>query len=125
MAVYIEHTAGKLPVWLSPEQIRFLTVNQTAEFVDFANNLANKAKRLGIRVGVDDSNESVGKKIREAERKKVPYTIVVGEKEIETGETQPRVRKDLIVQETSRIKLDNFIKTVANEAKSRTSHSTM
>ena len=125
MAVYIEHTAGKLPVWLSPEQIRFITVNQTTEFVDFANNLADKAKQLGIRVSVDASNESVGKKIRDAENKKVPYTIVVGEKEIEANETQPRIRKDLIVQEAGRIKLDNFIKTVANEAKSRTSHSTM
>jgi threonyl-tRNA synthetase len=125
MAIYIEHTYGKLPVWLSPEQIRFLTVNQTDEIVNCANDWAQKAKDLGLRAGVDASNESVGKKIRESESKRIPYTIVIGGKEVKSEETIPRVRKDLIVQISSSIKLANFIKTVANEAKTRSSHSTM
>lgn len=125
LSVYIEHTAGKFPVWLAPEQIRLITVNQTEPITNFAANFAQQAKILGLRVSVDNSNESVGKKIRNAEKMKVPYTIVIGEKELETGTTTPRVRSDMAVQLESPIKLDNFLKTVANEAKSRTTHTTI
>jgi threonyl-tRNA synthetase len=121
----IEHFAGKFPVWLSPEQIRFITVNQTDEIVKFAQKLVADAKDLGLRSYVDSSNETVSKKIREAEGLKVPYVIVIGEKELKTGETTPRVRSDLVVQEPKPIKLNNFLNTVANEAKSRTTHTTM
>jgi threonyl-tRNA synthetase len=121
----IEHFGGKFPVWLAPEQIRIATVNQTDKVVKFAKDAADKAKDLGLRVKVDDGNESVGKKIREAETMKVPYTIVIGEKEVETGATTPRMRKDLEVQEPTSMKIENFLKTVSNEAKSRTTHTTM
>ncbi|HUD03341.1 MAG TPA: threonine--tRNA ligase [Patescibacteria group bacterium] len=125
LSMFIEHTAGKFPVWLAPEQIRIATVNQTEKIVKFAKDLAEQASKLGLRVGVDDGNESVGKKIRNAETIKLPYTLVIGEKELETGTTIPRMRSDLVVQEPSLIKIDNFLKTVANEAKSRTTHTTM
>jgi threonyl-tRNA synthetase len=126
ISILIEHTAGKFPVWLAPEQIRFITVNQTDALVNFANDIKDKAKELGLRVSVDNDNESVGKKIRNAEKMKIPYVIVIGEKEVETGETVPRIRGDISVQEPPRpIKLDHFIKTVHNEAKSHTSHTTM
>jgi len=121
----IEHFAGKFPVWLAPEQIRLITVNQTDALVAYAEKIAADGNELGLRVVVDNSNESVGKKIRTSEKLKVPYTIVVGEQELETKETTPRIRGDLIVQEPSKIKLSNFLKTVANEAKTRTSHTTM
>jgi threonyl-tRNA synthetase len=120
LSVYIEHTAGKFPVWLAPEQVRVITVNQEQTTVDFAEKLAEQAKQLGLRLNIDNSNESVGKKIRAAELAKVPYTIVLGEKEIQSGEVVPRVRKDMAVHdEHQAIKSEDFLKTVANEAKSR------
>jgi threonyl-tRNA synthetase len=125
LSVYIEHTAGKFPVWVAPEQIRLISVNQTDEIVAFADSVAVKATELGLRVIVDNSNESVGKKIRDAEKSKVPYTLVIGEKEVETGEVTPRVRGDLSVQDPATLEIEHFLKTVHNEAKTRTSHTTI
>ena len=120
LAVYIEHTAGKFPVWLAPEQVRLVTVNQEKPTVDFAAKMLEKAKGLGLRVTVDNSNESVGKKIRDAEVWKVPYTVVIGEKEIESGKLTARIRKDIEVQtEHQAVSIEEFLGTVANEAKSR------
>lgn len=120
LAVYIEHTAGRFPVWLAPEQIRLATVNQEKETLAFADKLAKQAEALGLRPEVDGSNESVGKKIRAAELAKVPYTIVIGEKEIASGEVTPRIRKDMAVHENGEpIGVEQFLKTVAHEARSR------
>jgi threonyl-tRNA synthetase len=116
----IEHTAGRFPIWLAPEQIRLITVNQESDTVGFADEVLAKAKKLGLRLSVDNSNESVGKKIRAAELTKVPYTVVIGAKEIESGEVVPRVRKDIAVSdEDVTLGVDEFLKTVANEAKAR------
>ena len=116
----IEHFAGKFPVWLAPEQIRLITVNQEERIKTFAGDVRQQAKDLGLRVVIDDSNESVGKKIRNSELMKVPYTIVIGEKEIDTGQVTPRVRSDIEVQESHQGRaVADFLKTVANEAKSR------
>lgn len=126
MSVYIEHTAGKFPVWVAPEQIRLISVNQEDETVSFVNELADQAKRLGLRVKVDNDNESVGKKIRAAEVAKVPYSVVIGEKEIQTGEVTPRIRKDIAVSEqTASRTVDEFLKTVAHEAKARVSRTSL
>ncbi|HEY1064316.1 MAG TPA: threonine--tRNA ligase [Candidatus Saccharimonadales bacterium] len=126
MSVYIEHTAGKFPVWVAPEQIRVITVNQEENTVEFAEKLRQQARSLGLRVQVDNNNESVGKKIRAAEVDKVPYTIVLGEKEMSGGEVIPRIRKDLAVQdETAPRTLDEFLQTVAHEAKSRVSKTSL
>jgi threonyl-tRNA synthetase len=126
MAVYIEHTAGKFPVWLAPEQIRFITVNQEPETTDFADTLKKKGDELGLRATVDNSNESVGKKIRDAELWKVPYTIVIGEKEIGGASITPRIRQDLaVIAAHPEMPPENFLKTVANEAKSRVNKSSM
>jgi threonyl-tRNA synthetase len=121
----LEHFAGKFPVWLAPEQIRLITVNQTDEIVKYANNVADEAKALGLRVFVDDTNESVGKKIRQAENMKIPYSIIIGEKEIKSGKTTPRVRGDLVVQESLELNISDFIKTISHEAKSRTTKTTV
>jgi threonyl-tRNA synthetase len=126
LAVYIEHTAGKFPVWLAPEQIRFISVNQEDSTVAFVAKLRQQAKALGLRVTVDNGNESVGKKIREAEVWKVPYTVVIGEKEIGGGPLAPRIRGDLAVSEETRsYTVEEFLKTVANETKSRVSKSSL
>jgi len=120
LSVYIEHTAGKFPVWVAPEQVRLATVNQESTTVEFAANVVAKATELGLRVVADNDNESVGKKIRAAELAKVPYTIVVGEKEIETSQVTPRIRKDLATSdEPKTLSIDDFLAALATEAKAR------
>ncbi|MEK7599435.1 MAG: threonine--tRNA ligase [Patescibacteria group bacterium] len=120
LSVYIEHTAGKFPIWLAPEQVRVITVNQEDATVAFADKILSQAKEKGVRLHVDNSNESVGKKIRAAEVAKVPYTLVIGEKEIASGEVVPRIRKDMAVMDVPMtIGIDQFLGTVVNEAKSR------
>jgi threonyl-tRNA synthetase len=120
LSVYIEHTAGRFPVWVAPEQVRLITVNQEEKTVAFAERIRNQAKEFNLRVTVDNSNESVGKKIRAAEVAKVPYTVVIGEKEIASGEVTPRIRQDMAVKEGGRaVGVEEFLKTVANEAKAR------
>jgi threonyl-tRNA synthetase len=126
LSVYIEHTAGKFPVWTAPEQIRLITVNQEEATVTFASEVARQAKELGLRLVVDNDNESVGKKIRNAEMLKVPYSVVIGQKEIETSEVTPRIRKDIAVSEEARsYTVEEFLKTVAHEAKSRVSKTSL
>ncbi len=126
LSVYIEHTAGRFPVWNAPEQIRLISVNQEEETIKFVQSVVQKAKGLGLRTTVDNSNESVGKKIRSAEMWKIPYTVVLGEKEIGGSELVPRIRKDLAVNDEAKsYALDEFLKTVANEAKSRVSKTSL
>ncbi|HUA12903.1 MAG TPA: threonine--tRNA ligase [Candidatus Sulfotelmatobacter sp.] len=120
MGVYIEHTAGKFPVWLAPEQVRLITVNQEDETLQYADKIVAMAKKHGLRVILDNDNESVGKKIRSAEVYKVPYVVVIGEKEIKSNQVTPRIRSDLNVKEGERsLTSEDFLKTVANEAKTR------
>jgi len=126
LSVFIEHTAGRFPVWVAPEQARLISVNQEPATIAFVEKIVAQAKELGLRVSVDNSNESVGKKIRAAEIWKVPYTVVLGEKEIAGGELVPRIRKDLAVSdETKGYTVDEFLKTVANEAKTRVSKTSL
>jgi threonyl-tRNA synthetase len=126
LSVYIEHTAGKFPVWNAPEQLRLISVNQEDSTLDFATELEKKAKALGIRVTVDNSNESVGKKIRAAEVWKVPYTVVIGEKEVAGGDLTPRIRGDLAVSDTAKgYTPEELLGTIANEAKSRVSKTSL
>jgi threonyl-tRNA synthetase len=120
LAVYIEHTAGKFPIWLAPEQVRFITVNQEETTMAFAKKIASRGRELGLRLTVDNTNESVGKKIRAAEIARVPYTIVIGEKEVASEQVVPRIRKDMAVMDIPMtVGAEEFLKTVANEAKSR------
>ncbi|HEX7368351.1 MAG TPA: threonine--tRNA ligase [Candidatus Saccharimonadales bacterium] len=126
LSVYIEHTAGKFPVWLAPEQVRLITVNQESDTVEFAQKVQNQGVELGLRVTIDNSNESVGKKIRDAEVWKVPYTVVIGEKEMSSDRVVPRIRKDMdVLAAHPELNFDEFLKTVANEAKARVSQSSM
>ena len=120
LTVLIEHFAGKFPVWLAPEQIRVATLNQEDDTVKFAVKLVEQAKALGLRASLDNSSESVGKKIRASEMMKVPYTIVIGGKEIESSKVTPRIRKDMEVGTNAEaVSINEFLKTVANEAKGR------
>lgn len=119
MAVYIEHTGGKFPVWLAPEQVRVATLNDTEPVVKLAREVVSKAKELGVRATLDDSNESVGKKIHEAEAMKVPYTVVIGTKELENNQVAPRVRSDLAKLESESFKIGDFLEKIAQDAKNR------
>lgn len=122
----LEKTYGKLPVWLSPQQVRIITVNQEEQTLQFAQEVVEKGRALGLRIAADNDNESVGKKIRAAELARIPYTVVLGQKEVETGEVIPRIRKDITVSEqTASRTIDEFLKTVAHENKSRVSRTSL
>ena len=125
LSILIEHTAGKFPLWLSPVQVQLITVNATDEMLAYATGVASDMKGQGLRVEVDSSNESVGKKIRASELAKVPYAIVLGDKEKTSNKVTPRIRKDLVAGEPVEYSMADFIKTVAHEAKSRTSKSSL
>ena len=82
-AVLIEHTAGHFPLWLTPDQVAILPISE--KYNDYAKTVAQSLEQQGLRVSIDDRNEKIGRKIRDNELKRVPYMIVVGEKEQEEG----------------------------------------
>ncbi len=125
LSVFIEHTEGRFPVWLAPEQIRLITVNQTEELVQYTESLYEKAKNLGLRVTMDNTNESVGKKIRNAEKMKIPYVCVIGEQELRSEQTTPRVRTDMGDQPADKIDISSFMDTVLKEMNSRAPKTTL
>lgn len=127
LSIYIEHCAGRFPLWLAPEQLRIIQVKDSEEVVQFVQRLRAKAEELGIRYKIDDDNESVGKKIRAASTMKVPYTLVIGEKEVSEGKLIPRVREDLAVagREDQGYEIDHFFVSIANEVKTRASRSSL
>jgi threonyl-tRNA synthetase len=119
LSVYIEHTAGHFPVWLAPEQVRVIALNDEKPVLKLATDVVKKAKELGIRAELDDSNESVGKKIREAEIMKVPYTLVIGQKEIKSQQVVPRLRGDLGKGSDKSVAIEDFLQKVADDARRR------
>ncbi|HEU5004962.1 MAG TPA: threonine--tRNA ligase [Candidatus Saccharimonadales bacterium] len=117
LSVYIEHTAGRFPVWLAPEQLRIATLNQDDKIVAHANELCKQAIKAGLRAEVDDSNDTVGKKIRDAETAKVPFTVVIGNKEIENSHLTARSRSDL--KELPSMQADELFAKISDLAKNR------
>ncbi len=92
LALLIEKYAGALPTWMAPEQVRFLPVTDRA--ADYCADLARQLEDKGFRVDVDYRNEKIGKKIREAQMDKVPYMLVIGDRDMENGTVSPRHRAD-------------------------------
>ncbi|MEM5770649.1 MAG: threonine--tRNA ligase, partial [Bacillota bacterium] len=90
IGILIEHYAGAFPVWLAPVQVRIMPI--TERHAAYAHQLSESLKKLDIRVEVDDRNEKIGYKIREGQVQKVPYMLVVGDKEVETGTVSLRKR---------------------------------
>lgn len=84
----LEHYAGKFPAWLSPLQVKILPISD--KFMDYANSILQTLKKADIRVEIDDRNEKIGKKIRDTELMRVPYMLVVGEKEMNEGKVSIR-----------------------------------
>ncbi|MBE5064214.1 threonine--tRNA ligase [Lachnospiraceae bacterium DSM 108991] len=91
IGILIEHYAGKFPVWLSPVQVKILPVSE--KFADYAEKVSDALKAAGVRVETDDRSEKLGYKIRSAQMEKVPYMLIVGEKEVE-GECVSVRRRD-------------------------------
>lgn len=92
VAVLIEHCAGKFPLWLTPEQVGILPISD--KYVDYANKVQEQLKNYDIRGFIDDRNEKIGKKIRDTELKKVPYMLILGEKEEADGTVSVRKQGD-------------------------------
>ncbi|MDR1645761.1 MAG: threonine--tRNA ligase [Tannerellaceae bacterium] len=88
VAVLIEHTGGKFPLWLTPDQVAILPVSE--KYNDYAREVARQLEDQDIRVIVDDRNEKVGRKIRDNELKRIPYMLIIGEKEFEKNEVSVR-----------------------------------
>ncbi len=108
----LEETKGNLPVWLAPVQVKVLTIADRHN--EYADMFAQKLERAGIRVEVDNREEKMGYKIREAQLQKVPYMIVVGDNEVNENKVNVRIRG---VQEQVSMSQDEFIEKIKNEAK--------
>jgi threonyl-tRNA synthetase len=114
IGVLLEHYAGALPVWLSPVQAAVLNIAPEQE--QYCKDVVKKLKEAGIRVNFDDRNEKIGHKIRENAMQKIPYLLVVGGKEVETGAVAVRARgnKDL-----GSMPVEKFIELVKNDVKEK------
>jgi threonyl-tRNA synthetase len=88
MGVLIEHYAGAMPFWLAPLQVKILPISD--KFIDHARTIEKQLRLSGIRAEIDDRNEKIGYKIRDAEVKKIPYMAIVGEKELAAGAVSVR-----------------------------------
>ena len=88
VAVLLEHTAGHLPLWLAPEQVAILPISE--KFNDYAREVARQLDASDIRATIDDRNEKIGRKIRDNQMRRMPYMLIVGEKEQENGEVSVR-----------------------------------
>ncbi|MBU0722159.1 threonine--tRNA ligase [Patescibacteria group bacterium] len=114
IGVLIEHYAGALPVWLSPVQVKIVSVG--AAHAEFCQKLADEFKQNDIRVEVDESDETVGNKIRKAVAEKVPYMLVVGDRETASDKLAVRDRGE---KQTREIDKERFIKEVKEKIKNR------
>ena len=112
--VLIEHYAGAFPMWLAPEQVRVVPIAD--RHAEHARALAARLREAGLRPTVDDSRETVGKKIRASQLFKVPYTLVVGDKEVEAGTVAVRDRKG---NETRGVSFEEFVDRAVTEARDR------
>ncbi len=113
IGILIEHFAGKFPTWLAPVQVKILPISD--KFNDYANEVKNKLLDNGIRVEEDLRAEKIGYKIRESRNERVPYIIVVGEKEVEDQNIALRSRKN---GDEGSVELEDFIRRIKSEIKS-------
>jgi len=101
-----------LPLWLSPTQVRIIPVKEEPSIIEFCENLAEKIQQNNIRVDIDDRNESVGKRIRESETEWIQYTLVIGEKEINSKNLHVRDRSSGDLNE---MPLEDFVSEIKNQ----------
>ena len=113
VAVLIEHTAGKFPIWLTPEQVRILPISE--KYKNYAEKVLELLNNSDIRAQIDNRNEKTGRKIRDAEIERVPYMLIVGEKEEQSGMVSVRKQSE---GDKGSMKIDDFVKLIEDEVKS-------
>jgi threonyl-tRNA synthetase len=116
IAVLIEHCAGDFPLWLAPSQVKVLPISDKSN--DYARNVLKLLKNEEIRAEIDDRNEKIGRKIREAELLKIPYMVIIGEKEAAEGKLSVRRHKQ---GDLGKMDIDAFIKMVQAEISQKSS----
>ena len=114
IGIITEHYAGAFPVWLSPVQVKVMPI--TDRTADYAKEVADKLAALGVRVETDLRNEKIGYKIREAQLKKLPYMLVIGDREAENGQVAVRTRSG---EDLGAMSLDDFAAKILKEIKER------
>jgi threonyl-tRNA synthetase len=115
VAVLIEHTAGKFPLWLTPEQVVVMPISE--KFNDYAKKVLNFLNNYDIRTIIDDRNEKIGKKIRDNELKRIPYLLIVGEKELDNESVSVRKQGE---GDKGSMKLKDFAEFLNDEVKAQT-----
>ena len=115
MAYILEETKGALPLWLSPVQVNIIPVNNEYH-LEYAKKIEEKLKEIGIRVNLDDRDEKLGYKIREALVKKYPYNLILGQKEVDSNKISYRHHGK---EETITLELNEFIDKINNEIKTK------
>lgn len=115
VAVLLEHTAGNLPLWLIPDQVAILPISE--KFNDYAEHVRKELDKRDVRAIVDDRNEKIGKKIRDNELKKIPYMLIVGEKEAQNGEVSVRKKGE---GDKGTMKIVNFADAINAEVAAQT-----
>ncbi len=110
IGILIEHYAGKFPLWLAPVQVKILPISE--RFISYGKEIMKALKMNGIRSELDSRNEKIGYKIREAQLDKVPYMIIIGQKEMEQGAVSVRKRD---VGDLGVIEVSEFMHKLKNE----------
>ena len=111
MGVLIEHYAGAFPIWLAPVQVALIPIAD--RHLGHANDVAQRLRDLGFRVEVDERSERMNAKIRDAQLQKVPYMLVVGDREAKTDSVSVRLRSE---EDLGAMPVDKFIKLITEEA---------
>ena len=114
MGILIEHFAGAFPVWLAPEQVRILPITDRAN--EYGSKILAQLQSVGLRASLDDRNEKVGYKIREAATMKIPYQIIIGDEEVANQTISIRGRGN---ENKSGLKLADFVERILQEVKTR------
>ena len=114
LALLIEKYAGAFPAWLAPTQVKILPISEN--FMEYADNVYDKLKKKGFRVEIDERSEKIGYKIREAQLEKIPYMLIVGEKEMTEGSVSVRSRKE---GDKGMMAVDEFISMLAEEVEKK------
>jgi len=114
IGILTEHFAGAFPLWLAPVQVTVMPIGDRQ--LDFANQVAERLREKGIRVEVDNRNEKIGYKIREGQLKKIPYMLVIGDREVESGQVAVRSRKE---GDLGALAVEDFIARALEEIESK------
>ena len=116
VAVLIEHTAGKFPLWLTPDQAVILPISE--KYNEYAQNVSEFLNNSDIRSLIDGRNEKIGRKIRDNELKRIPYLLIVGEKEAEAGQVSVRKQGE---GDKGTMTIEEFADFINNEVKEQLS----